>query len=543
MSPSSNDAMPSCPIELGRLGNTPVVSKLPLYFPMVVPMDTSLLNQEDLQRWRACERRFWLHRRQAWTSAPDSYTADDANEADEISGAAAEPALRAAFPHASVIEVPDSPNAWASALARTQRWLTDMNEGRALFGACLADDGVQVRIDVLDADERGLRLFKLRYATVGDEADVDRLALWADVAARSGLPVHTVGLLLVDKDFVYAGDGCYAGLLREVDLTPMLGSRPVPEWLKQMPACERGPEPAKQPDAPCTQPRDCAYIEHCGVPGKTDAPATASLDIVGPELADELRDEGYADLLSVPEQRLPDARRRRAWRAIRQGAPELDPAVCAVMRAHGYPRRSLRFETIGFALPIWAGTRPYQALPFQWTCDEEPAAGQLLRHSFLATEQGDPRRAFAESLLQTLGDRGPIFAYNSGFERNRMRELALLFDDLAPALEGVQRRIVDLYPIARAHYYHPALCGSWSFKSLCRALAPDLQADCFECAGETSPQAAFALTQQEGEDAQTVASLRADLVAYGQRQTEVLRRMLALFEGAGDFAPAGTIHS
>jgi len=179
----------------------------------------------------------------------------------------------------------------------------------------------------------------------------------------------------------------------------------------------------------------------------------------------------------------------------------LEPEAAALIQALPYPRHSLRFDTVGFAVPIWPGTRPHQVLPFQWTCDVQGADGQRLQHSFLADAQGgDPRRAFASTLLQVLGDSGAVLAYNAGFERNRIRDLARQFDDLAPALEALLPRIVDLFQFAQAHYYHPVMAGSWSFKSISRAVAPDvaLSMEGTDGAGEPTAQTIFARSLQRG---------------------------------------------
>lgn len=494
------------------------------------------LNQDDLKRWRDCPRRFWLHRQGLSTRGGATQTGQQAWP---------DQALRATFPESIVIDTPCTADEWDRAIDQTQALLTegylvgmgaagsDGGEGRAILGACLAsNDGAQVRIDVLTAGSHGLRLFKVRYATIGDDGDVDTAAMWTHVAARCGLRVQSAGLLLIDTDFTYPGHGCYAGLFREADLSPVLGSRAIPNWLVAMRACERDAQPDATPDTRCTQHGACAFTSHCGAPGQIGkAGQPASLDVIGRDLALELRAEGHVDLMSVPELRMPDARRQRALRAVQSGQPQLDAAVTQALQL-SYPRHTLRFDTIGFATPIWPGTRPYQVLPFQWTCDTEAAPGKLSRHSFLADQEGDPRRAFAASLLEAVGHTGPVLAYNAGFERNRIRELALLFEDLATDLEVLMSRIVDLFPIARAHYYHPDMCGSWSFKSLCRAMAPDLHADAFEWAGETAAQVAFARSQLERMDAQTLGSLRAALLDHGQRQTQALRRMVALFEDA-----------
>jgi hypothetical protein len=244
------------------------------------------------------------------------------------------------------------------------------------------------------------------------------------------------------------------------------------------------------------------------------------------------------DLHSVAPASFQNARHRRAVRAIQQGAPVLEPEAVALMQALPYPRHYLRFDTVGFAVPIWPGTRPYQVLPFQWSCDVQGADGQRLHHSFLADAQGgDPRRAFANTLLQVLGDSGAVLAYNAGFEGNRIRDLALQFDDLAPALEAVLPRIVDLFQIARAHYYQPVMAGSWSFKSISRALAPDVAlgidngVDGSDGVAESSAQATFSRSLQRGVPDTSRQQLRVTLLAHGQRQTEVLCRLAALLEG------------
>jgi hypothetical protein len=518
---------------------------------MTLLADDSLLNHDDLRRWRACERRFWLHRREAVNrshcAALEART-DLTGEASVVSGPQPGDALRATFPGAVELEAPTTPAGWHAGVLRTFSFLRDKRmqaEGRALFGACLvSDDGVQVRIDVLARGEHGLRMYKVRHATVGDEADVDEVALWVHVAARCGLRLETVGLMLVDTDFVYPGYRCYAGLFRDVDLTPVLGSRPVARWLVDMRCCDRGAEPAAEAGAKCRLHGGCSFIDHCQVQAHpaaeagVDGAGPAQLEIVGREQAAELRREGHTDLYSVRPERLADARHRRAVRAIQQGAPILEPAVAALMRSQPYPRHTLRFDTIGFAVPVWSGTQPYQVLPFQWTCDVEAAPGERVRHAFLADRHGDPRRLFAQTLLQTLGRSGPVFAYNAGFERNRIRELAQHFEDLGDALEALLPRVVDLFQIARTHYYHPAMRGSWSFRSVFRAIAPELDATRFDCAGETSSQAAFARSLQPALDAATREQLRQALRLHGERQIAALHRMVTLFERADSGAAA-----
>lgn len=505
-------------------------------------MNPLTLNADDLQRWRQCERRFWLHRQtQSGARALDS----SAGDADGLlpEQANVDAALRASFPAAKIIPVPASATQWPTAIERTLDVL-DVHavpaEGWAIFGACLASpDRAQARIDVLDCGERGLRIFKVCPSTAGSEADIDCVAFWTHVAARCGLQVQSAGLLLIALEFVYPGYGCYAGVFRELDLGPVLGSRPIAAWLNAMRNCAYGPQPPPNRGAQCG---GCEFEAGCAAEQASDGPAKrvtaaaacAALEVLGRELAAELRAEGHADLRSVAPERIPNARHRRALHAVQRGAPVLEPAVAAIARNWGWPRCFLRIDTIGFAVPVWSGTRPYQTLPFQWVCDVQTRDGRLERRAYLAEAGGDLRRAFAESLLEALGDGisdGLLFAYNAGFERNRLRELARIFDDLSPALVALEARIVDLFQIGRAHYYHPAMAGSWSFRSICHAVAPDLDIDWRKTELAPSVPAAFARLLRLDPTARQ--PLREALLGHAQRQAQALRRIAALFE-SGD---------
>lgn len=515
----------------------------------------AIVTDEDLRQWRLCARRWWrhLHLPSQVSAAPPVAAADP----EAIQGPAPELALRSSHPGALSIVPPATPADWPRALQDTRDALDDerlQQPGGTVLGACLmSDDGVFVRIDVLERVSHGWKLLKLRLATAGDEADVDIVALWTHVAARCGLRVAASGLLLMDTEFVYPGHGWYAGLFREADVGPVLGTRPVPQWLVAMRREARGAQPAGAPGAHCQRPRPCEALglcrhEACGTAAAgheqpdwpLGLPAADSLELLGRERAAVLRARGHHSLRDVPAEALADEPRlQRVRQAVHEGREVLDGAVGPLLRALGWPRHTLRLETIGFAIPVWPGTRPYQVLPLQFGIDVQAAPDAPVEHrAFIAGPGGDPRRALTEALLAALGRSGPVFAYNAGFERNRLRELATLWPDLAPALDALQPRIVDLFQLARAHWYHPAQRGSWSFRAVAEALAPQLQAHVETCDGLPSAQAAHARCLQPQTDAASREHLRHALQQRLRAQCALLRAMLARFEHGVTAAPA-----
>jgi hypothetical protein len=73
-----------------------------------------------------------------------------------------------------------------------------------------------------------------------------------------------------------------------------------------------------------------------------------------------------------------------------------------------------------------------------------------------------------------MSTNGTVIVYNSGFEGARIKELAEAFPSLSSQLLAIRERFFDLLPLARNHYYHPDMKGSWSIKQVLPTIAPEL---------------------------------------------------------------------
>jgi hypothetical protein len=158
----------------------------------------------------------------------------------------------------------------------------------------------------------------------------------------------------------------------------------------------------------------------------------------------------------------------------RSGRGLLAAGAAAELAAIGYPRYYLDFETVAPAVPRWAGTRPYEALPFQWSCHHESRPGVIGHADFLDLSGQPPMARVAASLIRVVGRAGPVLTY-TGYEREVISRLARHLPELAPALAAIIRRLVDLRPVVQRHYYHPSMRGSWSLKAVLPAIAADLR--------------------------------------------------------------------
>lgn len=361
-------------------------------------------------------------------------------------------------------------------------------------------------------------------------------AIQAWVVGQAGLRLSRVEVAQIDTGFRYPGNGDYRGLFKHQDVTaeiaPLLAE--VGGWIAAARQTLDGEDPRTAPGAQCADPFACPFLNHCGPEDEAAVGYPPELLPWGGALAAALRAEGFDDLRAVPAERLTNPRHRRIWQATRAGAPALDEAAGEALRGLTWPRYFMDFETIQFAVPVWAGTNPYGQVPFQWSCHRALADGTLTHQGFLADGPEDPRRAFAVSLLDALDAAGPILVYNAAFERGRLRALAETFPDLAPALNAALERIVDLLPLARNHYYHPEMRGSWSLKAVLPTIDPELGYADLEVADGTMAQSAFLEMRDPAIAPARLAQLREDLWRYCERDTLALVRIAEYFQTTPD---------
>jgi hypothetical protein len=401
------------------------------------------------------------------------------------------------------------------ALELTRRHL-ERHPEKPLFEASFSSGRVLVRADVFRHVDGGWRLTEVKSSTRVKPYHLSDCAVQVWVIGAAGYPVERVTLAHVDTAFTYRGDGDYRGLLREVDLTEkvrvLLGE--VPDWIARGLDALAGPEPAVGVGAHCADPFPCPFLSHCS-PEPPEYPVTMLPG--GGRVVEALLAEGIEDVRDIPAGRLAKPLQVRVHQATLSGQPYLDDELTATLRALPYPRYYLDFESIQFAVPVWAGTHPYEQLPFQWSCQVENSPTALREQAFLDTSGAPPMRGCAERLIETLGSTGPILTY-SPFERTVIRRLAARFPDLADSLVALTARIVDLLPLVKAHYYHPAMKGSFSIKAVLPAVAPQLSyATLGEVSDGTAAQAAF----EEAIDPATTPGRR-------QRLEQALRDYCAL---------------
>lgn len=296
---------------------------------------------------------------------------------------------------------------------------------------------------------------------------------------------------------------------------------------------------AIEPGPQCHHPFRSLFYSHCIVEeAMPDYPLT-SFYRLGAAGIEKLEAQGYQSVSDVPAEQLGFLNQRiRECTLSGEAFFDQKGAAADLGKFRGAPR-FLDFETIAFAVPIWAESRPHQQLPFQFSLHARARSGAVTHHQFLDTSGNDPRETMVRALVETCGKSGPIFAYNAPFER-RVIELLIAFSpEYEEELRGILHRIEDLLPVARANYYHPSQHGSWSLKCVLPALCPDLNyGNLAEVQDGGLAQQAYLEAAHHETTPDRKAEIRKQLLAYCQLDTLALVRIWEIFTGNANYTSA-----
>lgn len=413
-----------------------------------------------------CSRRLWLtvHQPPEW-SEPDIGSPQAMGQ--EVGRKA-----HLLFPGGVLVD--DPPWAHAEAIAKTAALMQDKSVP-AIFEAAFEHDGVRVRVDILERlprDRWGLR--EVKASSDVEDYHLDDIAVQAYVLGGAGVSLKSM-------EQVHINTACKRGkrgiswpkLFNRVDVKDDVAER-LPgietEIAAHMAVLRKRKCPDVDPGTHCNKPFGCDYWDEC-IADKPD-------DWIGhlPRLSEKKRTElealGITSVSAIPADFPLTGQQTTIRQALVSGKPFVAPDLARVLEECGPPAWYLDFETAAPAIPLYAGMRPYQPVPFQWSLHRIEEDGMLSHQEFLADGREDPRREFAETLVAAIGrSKSPIIVYSS-FELARLRELAAAFPDLESKLNRIMRRLVDLLPIVRGGLYLPAFDFSFSIKAVAPALCP-----------------------------------------------------------------------
>ncbi len=428
------------------------------------------LSKSRIAAFLQCPKRFWLevHRPELRQETPEM-------QAAFAVGHRVGDLARAEYPDGVLVSHDDDLRA---ALKETGD-LFARRRRTPVFEATFAHAGVLVRADVMIPSRRGWHMAEVKSAGEAKPYHLNDLAVQTWVACSAGVRVERATVRHIDKAFIYPGGDDYRGLLVDAEVGDELQELlpEVPKWVVGARSTLGKREPRRELGDHCDDPFECpfkAYCESLAAP-QPDYPVELLPGQRGKKLARQFREEGFEDLRAVPAKRLDDAKFRRMHAATLTGSPYRDArGAKKILATWPHPWGFLDFETLNLAVPVWKGTRPFEQIPFQWSCHFEGKNGSVKHCEFLDLTGNNPARACAERLIADLAGCRSIVAYRASTERGVIMRLAGMFPDLRRKLLSLADRVQDLLPVVREHYYHRDMLGSFSIKAVLPTLAPEL---------------------------------------------------------------------
>jgi hypothetical protein len=361
---------------------------------------------------------------------------------------------------------------------RMTRELIANPEVPAIFEGAFEHRDVFVRVDILQRRRnQRWRLIEIKSTTEVKDHHFDDVAIQHRVVTRSGVDLAASCLAHANRAYVYAGGPIDIDrFFKIVNLTGQV-ERLQSELTIQLRSEFRVLTMPEAPNIPagrqCREPFPCEFFDHCNPPIPDDH--VLRLPRIHASTLAKLVELGVHSIHDIPESYPLTERLRRACTSVQMRKPWFSPEIREEFDKLKYPLYFADFETLNPAIPRFAGMRPYDQIPFQWSVHVQREPGAAPEHfEFLATDRSDPRQTFISALCDVLGDGGSIVVYSQQFESQRLFDLALWLPEFSGRINKIQRRLWDLLPIIRNHVYHPAFAGSYSLKSVLPALVPSM---------------------------------------------------------------------
>jgi len=369
-------------------------------------------------------------------------------------------------------------------IAETKRFLDKKTE--IICEASFSFNGNFCSVDILRRRGGNFEITEVKSSTEVKPVYYDDVAYQYYVLSSCGINIKKTFIMHINNKYERNGNINLNSLFTARDCTKKIRSMQKDiaaniERLKK--SAEEKNELNIDIGAHCFKPYECVYRTYCW----KHIPENSIFDISGHALRQEKKLElykkgiiSYKQLLESAE-KLNDKVRLQIETFVYKKPPLINKeAIRAFLDTLSRPLYFLDFETFQEAIPPFDGLRPFTQVPFQYSLHIQETPGAAPEHmEFLAKEKIDPREELAVRLCSDIPKNSCVLAYNMGFEKGRLKELADLLKnkgkkEIATHLMSIHSNIKDLMkPFQSRDYYSFELGGSYSIKTVLPALCPD----------------------------------------------------------------------
>lgn len=431
-----------------------------------------MITTSDFKNGKKCAKRVWFKKH--------GVKGEESTNPDRKSEEAKEVKLLAENLFEPATEVPELEV--KSQMAEYTKMAIDRGD-KVIMGAVISSDDLYCHIDYLENSEEGITInivkaksnVKVKNGVDYKSEILDDLTFKYYVLTKAGYNVIKVKFIYLNSEYVLEKELDYNSLFKIDDLTKCVINHvdSIEDDINTLIECvEQEDEPG---DAICDDCRgECEMADRCW--GTIPSPNVWDLN----GSYNRKRDKFYKDgLVSFEDLRsagvLSEKGKIQVETELSGKAHINKEEIKKFLGGIHFPLCFLDFETINKAVPEFEGQKPYEVIPFQYSLHvmREPG-GELEHFEYLGDGETDPRREIAERLTAEISDDSCVTAYNMSYEKDRLKEMAAIFPDLAEKLLDIRDNMVDfIVPFQKYHYMAKGMQGKSSLKYVLPALYPD----------------------------------------------------------------------
>lgn len=411
----------------------------------------------------------------------------------------------------------------------------------ALFEAAFTYKNSFARVDVLEpSGADAWNIIEVKSASSVKDINKHDISFQKYCYEGAGLKINKCFLMYLNKDFIKNGpiDPQKFFVMDDVTEEAEILKESVEENINQMLAAinyKTCPEVSIGKN--CYNPYDCPLKQTCW----SCLPKNNVFELYrGKDTACYFYQNGINEISQIKNTSMLSEIQLIQYRAVKENCILVDREnISLFLKKLKYPLFFMDFETFATAIPLFDGLKPYQNIPFQFSCHILESTDAIPKSLYFLAENDkeDPRSGFLISLKEALGysgkfsdnkypgaDAGSILVYYESFEKNILKELIRVFPEHRWWIEDAIERIVDLYePFGKFYYYSSKQKGSASLKNVLPTLTDKSYKDMEIKNGQEASLRYLNITFLKGEkepDRAQVEKIRKDLLDYCGLDTE-----------------------
>ncbi len=383
--------------------------------------------------------------------------------------------------------------------------------------------------DILVPGKQGWSLYEVKSSMSISEVNIDDLSYQFYVLSKAGVKLEDVFIVYLNGAYIRHSDLDVKQLFIIDSLLDLVLSKQeeVQFNVERFSKILQGDiAPDCDIDIKCIEPYKCDFKDYCW----QFIPTDSVFDIARLRKIQkfDLYRQGILKMEDIPQMYPLNHKQRIQVESHVNNRVHVDKEkVRGFLDSLRYPLFFMDFESFMPAIPMYADTKPYEQILFQFSVHIlHDIHSEPVHYEFLADAGKDPRPEFIKQLVKVIEGDSNIVVFNATFEITRLKELAWYYPNFSHDVANIILRIKDLMiPFRDRFFYHPQLNGSSSLKVIVPVLVPELNYSDLDISDGGLAMSAYEQLLHE-RDNDKITQIRNALLKYCEMDTLSLVRIL-----------------